>query len=114
MSKYSREIRNLQYNIQYHAANVRAIDRMIERMRGRKITRPSREVDRQRVIDTYDECPADISHLKIYRKIEQEAIQRDKDRIVQLRHERDSQLPLTPWGCAAALVQALWRARKRT
>ena len=114
MSKYSREIRNLQYNIQHHTANIRAIDRMIERMRGRKITRPSREVDRQRIIDAYGECPADSSDLKIFRKISQETIKRDKDHIAQVKQERDSQLPLTPWGCAFALVQALWRARKST
>ena len=112
MKKYSREIRNLQYHIQYHAANVRAIDRVIERRRGRKIARPSYEIDRQRIIDAYSEFPADISDLKIFRKVEQEAIERTKERIAQLRQERDSQLPLTPWGCTAALIQALWRGRK--
>lgn len=118
MRKYSREIRNLQYQIQHETANLRAIDRMIERMGGRKISHLSREVDRQRIIDRYGECPADISDLKIFRKVEQENIKRDKNRIAQLRHERDSELPITPWGCAFALVRALWRdlrrARKRT
>ncbi|MCY4410661.1 MAG: hypothetical protein OXC27_09355 [Caldilineaceae bacterium] len=118
MSKYSREIRNLQYEIQHETANLRAIDRMIERMRGRKISHPSRKVDRQRIIDRFGECPANISDLKIFRKVEQENIKRDNDRIAQLKHERDIELPITPWGCTFALVRALWRdlrrARKRT
>ncbi len=114
MSKYSQEIRNLQYNIQHYTASLRAIDRMIERMRGKKITHPGRKVDRQRVIDRYGECPADINDLKIFRKIEQEHIKAAKDRLAQLKHERDSELPITPWGCAFAFVRALWRARKLT
>ncbi len=118
MSKYSREIQQLQYDIQHYTANLRAIDRMIKRTKGRKITHPSRKVDRQRLIDRYGECPPNVSHLKSFHKIEQEYIKGANDRIAQLKHERDNELPITPWGCAFALVRALWRdlrrARKRT
>ena len=76
MNKYSREIRNLQYHIQYHTANVRAIDRVIDEGE-EEIRRPFRLTDG---IIERTEFPAIAEILKILSQIEQEAIEEQRFR----------------------------------
>ncbi|MDE0463285.1 MAG: hypothetical protein OXH93_12795 [Caldilineaceae bacterium] len=124
MREVRKELNFLKYEIQRQKGLLNSLDRQLKRVHGERITYISSKADGARIrkideVRLREECGLDDwdlgspNILKSLRDQQAAYIQEKRDRAAHLRHKLDTQIPITPWGVAFALIK-IWYRRIRT
>jgi len=117
MRQVRNELKNLRYEIQTMKGLLNALDRQLARVYGEKIryAAPDPAVDEARLREICGLDQSDMSNpstLSFLRDRQAARIREKQERAAYLRHRLDTQIPITPWGVAFALVK-IWYQKIR-
>ena len=110
MRRVRRELDFLQREMQRDRGLLRALRRHSRRMHGKEMVHSSSAFDdAERIRDACGDVPDTPAGVQSTIDLVARNLEAKKARRAELQHRLDTQLPITPWGVAFALIRAWYR-----